>query len=355
MKKRFMAAAMCSMVAGAGYAGEIQRASDVSPILFEDGDNYLEFSVAAVNPDLSGTFAGMVTGDITEAYRNFSLGYKRQVNDRLTFAIVGNQPYGADVSYAGVTPYPFAGSSAELNSLSITGLVKYNLSDRVSAYGGLRLQSMDGTIVIRTVGLPPPIPAAYNLKVNEDYKLGYVLGGAYEIKEMALRVALTYESEIEHDFRDNTGTPFKVKIPQAFTLHAQSGISRSTMVFGSIRWQEWSKFEIRPLDFAGGLIPVAAGPSDIWTYELGVGHRFSENWSGAFTLGYERDQGDVVTNLSAKDGYMSYGLAVKYETENWEITTGLRYIDVGSAMTNIGAGFSGNDAIAAGIKLGFRF
>ena len=355
MKKRFMAAAMCSMVAGAGYAGEIQRASDVSPILFEDGDNYLEFSVAAVNPDLSGTFTGMVTGDITEAYRNFSLGYKRQVNDRLTFAIVGNQPYGADVSYAGVTPYPFAGSSAELNSLAITGLVKYNLSDRVSAYGGLRLQSLDGTIVIRTAGLPPPIPAAYNLTVNEDYKLGYVLGGAYEIKEMALRVALTYESEIEHDFRDNTGTPFKVKIPQAFTLHAQSGISRSTMVFGSIRWQEWSKFEIRPLDFAGGLIPVAAGPSDIWTYELGVGHRFSENWSGAFTLGYERDQGDVVTNLSAKDGYMSYGLAVKYETENWEITTGLRYIDVGSAMTNIGAGFSGNDAIAAGIKLGFRF
>jgi len=144
-------------------------------------------------------------------------------------------------------------------------------------------------------------------------------------------------------------------VPQAVTLHAQSGISQSTLIFGSIRWQEWSKFEIRPMDFAGGLIPVATGPSDIWTYELGVGHRFSENWSGAFTLGYERDQGDVVTNLSGKDGYMSYGIAVKYETEDWEITTGLRYVDVGSALTTIGANFAGNDALAAGVKLGFRF
>lgn len=355
MKKRFLAAAMFSMVAGGSYAGEIQRASDVSPILFEDGDNYLEFSVAAVNPDLSGTFAGMNSGNITEAYRNYSLGYKRQVNDRLSFAIVVNEPYGADVNYSGVTPYPFAGSTAELNSLAFTGLVKYNLSDRISAYGGLRLQSMDGSIAIRTAGLPAPIPAAYNLNVDEDYKFGYVLGGAYEIKEMALRVALTYESEIEHDFRDNTGTPFKVKVPQAVTLHAQSGISQSTLIFGSIRWQEWSKFEIRPMDFAGGLIPLANGPSDIWTYELGVGHRFSENWSGAFTLGYERDQGDIVTNLSGKDGYMSYGIAVKYETEDWEITTGLRYIDVGSTLTTIGANFSGNDALAAGVKLGFRF
>lgn len=52
---------------------------------------------------------------------------------------------------------------------------------------------------------------------------------------------------------------------------------------------------------------------------------------------------------------MSYGIAVKYETEDWEITTGLRYIDVGSTLTTIGANFSGNDALAAGVKLGFRF
>jgi len=355
MNKQLLAAAALGLAAGTAHAGEIQRDSDRSMILFEEGENYLEFSVAAVTPDLSGNFFGLGSGNITEPYRTYSLGYKRQINDQLAVAIIANQPYGADVSYTAGAIYPFAGSTAELNTLAITGLVKYNFTERLSAYGGLRLQSMDGNLTILTAGLPPPIPAAYTLNVDEDYQLGYVLGGAYEIREMALRVALTYESEIEHEFRDNTGVPFKVKTPQAVTLHAQSGVSHNTLIFGSVRWQEWSEFVIQPLDFAAGLVPIARGPSDIWTYELGVGRRFNENWSGALSIGYEEDLGDVVGNLSGKDGFISYGIAAKYETESWEITAGLKYIDVGSAFTTIGSNFSGNHAIAGGVKLGFRF
>ena len=126
-------------------------------------------------------------------------------------------------------------------------------------------------------------------------------------------------------------------------------------MFGSIRWQEWTKFELRPTDFLGGAIAIADEPNDIWTYEIGVGRRFSENWSGAFTVGYEKDQGDIVGDLTAKDGYVSYGIAVKYQTESWEITTGIKYFDVGSADTDIGASFADNDALAVGMKVGLRF
>lgn len=355
MKKQLLAAAVFGLAAGAAHAGEVQRDTDRSMILFEDGKNYFEFSFTAVTPNLSGQLGPLNSGNIADQYQNVALGYKRQINDRLAFAITANEPYGADVTYSAGAPYPFAGSTAELNTLAITGLLKYNLTERISAYGGLRLQSMDGTLTILTAFLPPPIPAFYTLTVDEDYQWGYVLGGAYEIREMALRVALTYESEIEHEFRDTTGTPFKIKIPQAVTLHAQTGINPKTLVFGSIRWQEWTEFQIRPLDFAAGLVPIASGPSDIWTYEVGVGRRFSQNWSGAVTLGYEEDQGDTVGNLSGKDGFLSYGIAAKYETEAWEITAGLRYVDIGSAFTTIGSNFSGNDALAAGIKVGFRF
>ncbi|GAB4292274.1 MAG: outer membrane protein transport protein [Roseovarius sp.] len=357
MKRHVIAALIAGLAAGGAQAGEVQRDSDRSMILFEDGENYFEFTFTAVKPDLSGTLpiVGLSSGNIGDKYQNVAIGYKRQINDRLAFAITANEPYGADVTYVGGTLYPFSGSTAELNTLAITGLLKYNLTDRISAYGGLRLQSMDGTLTILTAGLPPPIPAFYALRVDNNYQLGYVLGGAYEIKKLAMRVALTYESEIEHEFSDNTGAPFKVKIPQAVTLHAQSGVAPRTLVFGSIRWQEWTDFRIAPLDFAGGLVPIASGPSDIWTYELGVGHRFSDAWSGALTIGYEPDQGDIVGNLSGKDGFVSYGIAVKYETEAWEITTGLRYIDIGSAITTIGSNFSGNHALAAGFKVGFRF
>ena len=89
-----------------------------------------------------------------------------------------------------------------MDSIAFTGLAKYNATDRFSVYGGLKIESLKGSITINALN-----PALnYNLSVNNDYKVGYVAGAAYEIPDIALRVALTYESGIEHDFRDNNGT-----------------------------------------------------------------------------------------------------------------------------------------------------
>ncbi len=361
MTKHLLAASALTFAAGAAQAGGILRDGDRSQILFQKGKNYVEASVSTVKPAVSGTVAGgaLGSGNIAPAYQNYSFGYKYEVNDRLSFAIVTNEPVGADVDYAPGTAYPFSGSSAQLDSFAVTGLLKYNFSERISAYGGLRVQSMKGNVAIT---FPSPIysPAApYTLTVDNDYQAGFVLGAAYQIPKIALKIALTYDSEIEHEFRDNTtGTPFKVKIPQALTLHAQSGIAKDTLLFGSIRWQEWSKFRINPADYLVplGNPPIASENSDILTYEIGIGRKFTENWSGAATLGYERDLGNVVGNLSGKEGFTSYGLAIKYETERWDITTGLKFFDLGSATTGgIGANFSDNSALAAGIKVGYRF
>lgn len=348
MKHVTKATIALGLAASVAHAGGIQRDSDRSQLLFEDGTNYAEFSASYVFPNISGNFGPLNSGNMQKQYNNFAFGYKREVDDRLSFAMYVNEPVGANVAYSAVPGYPFATSNAEVNSLAVTGLVKYNVSDRFSAYGGLRVQSLSGSVFVST--------AAYTLNVDKDYQVGYVVGGAYQIPDIALKVAMTYESAIEHDFVDNAGTPFQVEIPQALTLHAQSGVAKDTIVFGSVRWQEWTQFEIRPMDFAGGAIAIASEPSDIITYEVGVGRRLNENWSGALTLGYEEDQGDIVGNLSGKDGFISYGIAAKYETADWDVTAGIKYIDVGSATTSsIGANFTDNSAFAGGVKVGFRF
>ncbi|WP_306116376.1 MULTISPECIES: OmpP1/FadL family transporter [unclassified Roseovarius] len=356
MRKHALAAtALTIATTGVAHAGGIGRDGDRSQILFEEGRNYVEFTASAVDLNVSGSLLGgaLGSGNIQKSFLSFSGAYKFQPNDQWAFAIVANEPVGADVAYTAGTPYPFSGSSATVESIAVTGYVKYNFSERVSAYGGLRVQGLTGDLAIRTAGLP--LPPVYNLNVDQDFRFGYVVGAAYQIPDIAMKVALTYESEIEHSFIDNTGTNFDVTIPQAVTLHAQSGISQNTLLFGSIRWQEWTEFQIRPLDFLGGAVAIASEPSDIWTYELGVGQRFNENWSGALTVGYEEDQGDIVGNLSGKDGFTSFGVAMKYKKEGWEVTTGIKYFDIGSTRTSIGANFSGNDAVAAGVKVGFRF
>jgi len=374
MKKLALAASALTVTASMASAGEIERRGDPSQILFEEGRNYLEFSVASVTPNVSGTPIGAAaaiganpTGNMQGRYQTYALGFKHQYNDRLALAFTIDEPVGASVAYRSA-PYTgpstgafFGASSAEVSSIAFTAMAKYQVADQISVYGGLRYQGLKGnlTVILPATG-PFGAPGPYTLNVDNDFRLGYLVGAAYERPELAMRVSLTYESKIEHSFRDNNGTSFDVEIPQAVTLRAQSGIAANTLLFGSVKWREWTEFVIQPADFfsySTGLpvnTPIAQGLSDIWTYELGVGRRFSDNWSGAATIGYEKDQGDVVGNLSGKDGYISYGLAVSYETEDWKLTTGVRYIDIGSANTSVSS-FSDNDAIAVGVKVGYKF
>jgi long-subunit fatty acid transport protein len=360
MKSKFWyVAAALTLIAGAASAGSIQRHGDRSQILFQEGKHYFEFSVTNVSPSISGTgtgaFAGLQSGDIAPSYQTYHFGYKQEINEKLSFAIVSSNPVGADIEYP-LANYPFTLSNATIDAVALTGYLKYQVNDRVSVYGGLRLQSLSGSV---DLGVTPP--AVYALQVSEDYQLGYVLGGAYEVPEIALRLALTYESKIEHEFKDNTGAPFEVEIPQAVTLHAQTGVTKDTLVFGSARWQEWSEFQVAPPDFVANPLnpfglPIAFGNGDFWSYEFGVGRKFSKNWSGALVFGYEPGNNNLVGNLEGRDGYTSYGAAVTYTTEAFDVTMGLRYYDLGSATTTtIGSNFSGNDALATGIKVGLRF
>jgi len=352
---------LISVVSSTAFAGGIERRSDSSQILFEDGRNYLEFSVGTVSPTVSGVpLSGIPagpTGNIANSYQAYALGYKRDLSDRVTLAFVIDEPVGASLAYSNALAF-FGGSSAEVTSIAYTALARYEISERFSVYGGLRLIGVDGNI---TVISPASIPSPYNLSVNKDYQLGYLAGVAYEIPDVAFRIAATYESRTRHDFQDNGGSPFEVEIPQAATVHAQTGIAADTLLFGSVRWREWSEFKVQPADFFSLVpgvgpvnTPIASGTSDIWTYELGIGRKFTENWSGAVAIGYERDLGDTVGNFSGTDGFVSYSVAVSYEVDSWQMTTGLTYFELGSADSSVTA-FSGNDGVSAGLQVSYTF
>ncbi|RKF12508.1 hypothetical protein D6850_17730 [Roseovarius spongiae] len=361
LKNAALLTGLIFVVSSTAFAGGIERRGDPSQILFEEGRDYLEFSVGTVKPTVSGVpLSGIPagpTGNIANSYQSYALGYKRDLSDRMTLAFVIDEPVGASLAYSNALAF-FGGSSAEVSSIAYTALARYEISDRISVYGGLRLIGVDGTI---TVVSPASMPSPYSLSVSRDYQFGYLAGVAYEIPDIAFRTAATYESRTRHEFRDNGGSPFEVEIPQVVTVHAQTGIAADTLLFGSIRWREWSEFKVQPADFFSLVpgvgpvnTPIASGTSDIWTYELGIGRQFTENWSGAMAIGYERDLGDTVGNFSGTDGYVSYSVAVSYEVQSWQVTTGLTYFELGSADSSVTA-FSGNDGVSAGLQVSYTF
>tara|TARA_R110002167_G_scaffold306283_3_gene510954 strand:+ start:44209 stop:44724 length:516 start_codon:yes stop_codon:yes gene_type:complete len=171
-----------------------------------------------------------------------------------------------------------------------------------------------------------------------------------------MRVALTYSSAIDLEL-DGTGAgglgDLTATMPQSVNLEFQSGVAADTLVFGSVRWAEWSQAHITDAVFG----ELVSWDDDVLTYTLGVGRKFSDKFSGAVSVGYEKELGGAVSNLSAKDGYTSISVGGTYTLDNGiELTGGVRYIMVGDATTEtIGAVFADNSAVAVGLKVAYNF
>jgi len=372
MKSVAMMASAIAVSATNAMAGGIDRSGQSVMLLFEKG-NYAEFSLGMVTPKVSGVGAGTVptlatptpgqsSGDMAGDYFTFSGAYKHQFNDRISAAIIFDQPFGANVDYPAGTTYYAVGSTAELKSNAVTGVVKYTLPSNVSVFGGLRYQTLGAVASVPFVG-------GYKADGKTDSAVGYLVGAAFEKPEIALRVALTYNSRIKHDLPTaetsalgplSSTTP--ITTPQSVNLEVQSGIAKDTLLFGSVRWVEWSKFDITPTQYFALTTgkSLVSYDSDTISYTLGLGRKFNEQWSGAVTLGYEAPTGGFASNLGPTDGYWSIGIGGSYTRDKVKITGGIRYVSIGDADTTLGgnvaaANFTGNSALGAGIKVGFTF
>lgn len=363
MRRVLLSSAALTLAATTAFAGGVERSTQSVGILFEEG-TYAEFSFGSFSPDVSGSVGGgaLRSGDMSPSYQTFSLAYKQALNENLDIAIILDEPIGADVDYPGTLgagTYPLAGTTAELDSLALTALLKYRMQNNISIYGGLRAQAVEGTVSIPFVGAPGP---GYTMNTNTDYRLGYVIGAAWERPDIAARVALTYNSAITHTFEYTETGPvpgsgeFDTEVPQSVNLEFQTGIAADTLLFGSIRWVDWSEFDINPAGYALAVgSPLVSYDSDRVTYTLGVGRRFNETWSGAVIVSHEPSTGDITGNLGPTDGFSSIALAATYTMGNMEITGGLSYVDIGGATTTIGADFEDNDGVGFGLRVGYRF
>jgi long-chain fatty acid transport protein len=354
--KRFLMASVAVVAGGTGaLAGGVERSTQSVAILFEQG-RYAELSFGRFSPDVSGTvgFGTVSSGDMAGDYNTLSLGYKMDIGDRMALAMILDQPIGADVNYpASGAPYPLAGSTAKLTSNALTALLRYKFENNVSVYGGLRYETVHGEVSLPFLG--------YSLNTNHDSELGYVVGVAWEKPEIAARVALTYNSAITHSLDSVEGgvptTGFDTEVPQSLNLEFQTGIAKDTLLFGSIRWVDWTAFIIDPPGYPAPLGNLVDYQSDRVTYNLGIGRRFNENWAGAITLGYEKSDGATTGNLGPTDGLKSIGLAATYTMDNMKITGGVRYVDLGDATTNppVSGVFTDNSGFGFGVKIGYSF
>ncbi|WP_417272657.1 OmpP1/FadL family transporter [Celeribacter halophilus] len=353
MKNTTLLAASLAVGATGAYAGGMDRSGmSISP-LFEDG-TYVELSFGSVSPDVSGTFFGASSGDMTPSYTQLSGAYKRDLSDQLSMALIIDQPYGADIDYPDGTGYALAGSNASVNTTAITALLRYKFNENFSVYGGARVLRSEGEVELYNSGTK-----FYEMNTTSETDWGYVVGAAYEIPDIALRASLTYNSEIDIDFTTTENgvakNPMEVIMPQSVNFDFQTGIAADTLLMFSARWAEWTETAISPENYPD----LVTHNDDTISYSLGVGRRFNEKWSGSLSVGYEKSYGGFAGNLAPRDGYKSITAGLKYNvTEQTAISGGVSYVWVGDANTKISGfetSFEDNSAVGFGLKLSHTF
>lgn len=171
----------------------------------------------------------------------------------------------------------------------------------------------------------------------------------------------------------------KITTPQSVNLDFQTGIMANTVAFANIRWVDWSSFSIRPYKFGkisevAGQLPTIGRPNGFNLVEyaddqisatVGIGRKLNEKWAGNVSVGWDSGAGNPVSTLGPTEGFWNVGLGVQYSpTPETFIAGGVKYFMLGDAEAQTGAqaggnqfvaSFEDNDALAYGLKIGYKF
>lgn len=371
--------------------------------------NYFEAGISVLDPDVSGKDTSQNdTGDMANYYYSPNAALKLQATEHFSIGLIYDQPYGANAQYSGKNnfvenrPVPFkGGTSVTVDTEDLNLILGYQPNQNWNIYAGAVYQTLNSTVLLR--GTSYSAYNGYDFKTGRDEAVGWLVGVAYQIPEIALKTSLTYRAKITHEMNayekhgaagmtgsaafdaalnniNNTqGNPTEITTPQSVNLDFQTGIMANTVAFANLRWVNWKDFSIRPYKFgaASVLAPVVnktgkkdgfdlvAYTEDQYSINAGVGRKINDHWAGNVSVGWDSGAGNPVTTLGPTEGYWNVGVGVQYSpAPNYFIAGGVKYLWLGDAKAQSGsqfntsgyvAEFEDNNAIAYGFKIGYKF
>lgn len=302
-RRELLAAGLFSVaLTGVAHAGGFSRGTADTDILFEDGNFNMRSSATFVAPSrkykTNPLNPGLVGVNYADDYVIPSFALKVKFSDSLSCAGTYTQSYGGSATW----PTP-SGTLAKLNEdftiyeAAATCGLKFDLSKgRLWVIGGVYHEAVDYDL---SAGA-----GALNVNLREE-NMGWRAGLAYEIPEIALRTQLMYRSGVDIDasgfantFVPSPGGPVPITVPatgdtefpQSVEFKAQTGVAPGWLVYGSVKWTDWSV--TKTLNLHVPALALNNGNQyywrDGWTVSAGVGHQFNDWLSGTVFVAWDR-------------------------------------------------------------------
>lgn len=371
-----------SAAVGAAQAGGFSRGSADTELLYEDGNFNIRAGVTLVAPRRKyATVNGAAGTDLyfSKTYVIPSAAIKLNITDDLRCAGTFTQSNGGDSVYGrqAIAAGKLTSASGTVSTNFVTNEAGLTCGYKFSAgkgnfwlLGGVFVEDFTYAETVEFGKFAGALNKSQaTLSFDGDYKPGFRVGAAYEIPEIALRAQLMYRSSVTHDpngtFKFIGGSIPTVglgTLPQNVELKLQSGVAPGWLVFGSVKWTDWSVLQTLNYTILGAVPGISGNKikefyfKDGWTVSAGVGHAFNETVSGAASLTWDRGVSTTEDHLT-DTWTLGVGVAVK-DKLGGELRLGgaLSYLTAGKVNIDVpgpgpGADFAsttnGNVAYAA--------
>lgn len=372
-------AAATLLTAASAQAGGLERGGYNIDLLFDPSDYAIESSATYVNPQRKlnnvrdgdtrsvlgggdGDLSGRPSNGIgaTEGYWVPRIGFKASFGDAVDCMADYSQPWGAHLNQGQNWAGANENIETKIKSSNYATTCSYSFDvgpGKLRVIGGGFYQEVSGfqdRLVYDLPAIGLPYSGIGNLKMKGD-GWGWRAGVAYEIEEYALRTSLVYNSAVDLDNIEGTlnltglplglgGNPYagrvtpvygSTSLPDSLELKFQTGVAPGWLVFGSVKWTDWSQLQSLPFcatatrgavscvtknasnPVSGEITSIDLLYRDGWTVSGGVGHKFNDKWSGAASLTWDRG---VSTGIGTHTDTWTLGAGVSYApTENIEL------------------------------------
>ena len=384
---KYAGVSLIAISATMGHAGGIEDTALSAGFMFEDG-SYGSVSVKSQSPSVQGTVKyigvgslspGKAVGDpatkgsLIGSVTSTNLKAKMDVLDNMSVGITYYRQAGIKLDYqsnwdsatAAVLP------KVDLDVTALAALVKYDFNDNISALAGIK----NGTASNATVSIPA---SSITATATGKSALSYIIGGAYEIPEIALRAELMYETSAAYSlptvfgdyllatpaFPGDAAGKIHASTPDYINIYVQSGIAEDTLAYASARQANWKTNQISIQHIGTAALP--GGTDDLsefdntTSYEIGVGRKFGDTWSSSIAYNWEGGSGPSSSSFfTLTDGRQGITVGAKYNfSENTAVSFGGNYTQFGDTAHDALRGataFTGNTATTLGLNISHSF
>lgn len=357
----------------------------------------LEFDKISANRAAAiggGAISGGNGGDAGEAALVPNFYYSRQINDRLSFGVGINAPYGLATDYEDDWVGRYHANRSEIMTVNVNPALAYKISDQFSVGGGINYQKLDATLtqavdygsICLLAGSPPGCGAtpgandgAATVEADDD-AWGFNVGGLWQLSD-ATRLGLAYRSRMKYGLDGSfdvtapnataaavgasptfglvdSGVRANITLPETISLSLYQMLTPTWALMADVTRTRWSRLPELRIDFDSGQADsvVTLDLKDANRYSVGATYIPGGNWSYRFGVALDQtptpDEVARTPRLPDEDRlWVAFGAEYKpNDTMSFDIS--YVYIKVDDAAINKSAGAPGNENFLRGSLVG---